>query len=96
MYRNGQAPGSWWKGVASARTSSRTIWRTPSFTTPDLLAGYAWRTWPTLQSGGVANYIPEPADGFTLPQSNDVEVDQNGLIYLLDRDWVFDILEMDM
>jgi len=60
-----------------------------------LLAGYVWWTWPTLQSGGVAHYIPEPADGFTLPQSNDVEVDQNGLIYLLDRDRGFDIPEMD-
>lgn len=38
-------------------------------------------------------YIPEPINGFPSPQSNDVDVDENGLIYLLDRNAGFDILE---
>jgi len=33
-------------------------------------------------------YIPQPADGFPAPQSNDVDVDKNGVIY------GFDILEL--
>lgn len=40
----------------------------------------------------VGHFIPQPADGFASPQSNDVEVGHNGLIYLLDRDSGFDIL----
>ncbi len=41
----------------------------------------------------VAYFMPEPgAKG--PPQSNDVDVDDNGLIYLLDRNNGFDILEM--
>ena len=43
----------------------------------------------------IAHYIPEPVQGFTSPQSNDVEVGPDGLIYLLDRDNGFDILEMN-
>jgi hypothetical protein len=38
-------------------------------------------------------YIPEPINGFLSPQSNDVDVDENGLIYLLDRNAGLDILE---
>lgn len=30
-------------------------------------------------------FIPQPAEGFPAPQSNDVEVDENGIIYLMDR-----------
>ncbi len=41
----------------------------------------------------VAHYMPEPADG-SAPQSNDVDVDGAGLIYLLDRNNGLDILEM--
>jgi hypothetical protein len=41
----------------------------------------------------LGHYIPEPADGRKAPQSNDVALDDNGLIYMVDR-WVgFDILE---
>ena len=41
----------------------------------------------------VGHFIPEPAAGRTCPQSNDVDVDKNGLIYLGDRYAGFDILE---
>jgi hypothetical protein len=41
----------------------------------------------------VGHFIPEPVDGNPSPQSNDVEVDERGLIYLLDRINGFDILE---
>ncbi|WP_425091479.1 LVIVD repeat-containing protein [Tropicimonas sp. S265A] len=41
----------------------------------------------------VAHYMPEFPEG-RAPQSNDVDVDENGLIYLLDRVRGFDILEM--
>ncbi|MFQ5765338.1 MAG: hypothetical protein ACE5GT_10430 [Rhodospirillales bacterium] len=41
----------------------------------------------------VAHYIPEPVNGEASPQSNDVDVDGNGLIYLIDRNAGFDILE---
>ena len=42
----------------------------------------------------VAHFIPEPRGGFPSPQSNDVDVDGRGLVYLIDRDSGFDILEM--
>jgi len=42
----------------------------------------------------IAHYIPEPVGGFMSPQSNDVEVDKNGLMYLLDRDNGLEILEL--
>ncbi|WP_246725249.1 LVIVD repeat-containing protein [Beijerinckia sp. L45] len=42
----------------------------------------------------IGHYVPEPAKGYRAPQSNDVDVDDAGLIYLLDRDNGFDILEM--
>ncbi|MFN7085630.1 MAG: hypothetical protein ACK4N4_03270 [Burkholderiales bacterium] len=38
-------------------------------------------------------FIPEPCGGFSSPQSNDVDVDGRGLVYLLDRNRGFDILE---
>jgi len=41
-----------------------------------------------------AFFIPEPVGDEASPQSNDVDVDENGLIYLLDRNRGFDILEM--
>ena len=41
----------------------------------------------------VAHYMPE-FEGGRAPQSNDVDVDENGLIYLLDRNGGLDILEM--
>ncbi len=43
----------------------------------------------------IGHYIPEPVAGFDSPQSNDVEVTPNGLIYLYDRDNGFDILELN-
>ncbi len=41
------------------------------------------------------HFIPEPVAGEASPQSNDVDVDSNGLIYLLDRNAGFDILEFN-
>ena len=43
----------------------------------------------------VAHFMPEFEDG-RAPQSNDVDVDENGLIYLLDRNNSLDILEMTL
>lgn len=43
----------------------------------------------------VGYFIPEPVSGEASPQSNDVEVDGRGLIYLLDRNVGLDILEFD-
>ena len=41
----------------------------------------------------VGHYIPEPTGGNSSPQSNDVELDERGLVYLLDRNQGLDILE---
>jgi hypothetical protein len=41
----------------------------------------------------VGHFIPEPSAGQASPQSNDVDVDGRGLIYLLDRNQGLDILE---
>ena len=41
----------------------------------------------------VGSFIPAPRAGFDAPQSNDVCVDDRGLIYLLDRNAGLDILE---
>jgi len=41
----------------------------------------------------IGSFIPAPRAGFDGPQSNDVCVDERGLIYLLDRNAGFDILE---
>ena len=43
----------------------------------------------------VAWYMPPERNGEP-PQSNDVDVDENGLIYLLDRNKGLDILEMSL
>jgi len=40
-------------------------------------------------------FIPTPRSGFDAPQSNDVCVDERGLIYLLDRNAGLDILEFE-
>jgi hypothetical protein len=37
--------------------------------------------------------MPEPVNGQPAPQSNDVDLDTRGLIYLIDRLEGFDILE---
>ncbi len=41
----------------------------------------------------VGHFIPKPVKGYSSPQSNDVDVDHRGLIYLFDRDCGLDILE---
>jgi hypothetical protein len=41
----------------------------------------------------VGYFIPEPAAGKVAPQTNDVDVDLNGLIYIVDRYAGFDVLE---
>ena len=38
-------------------------------------------------------YIPQPAAGKAAPQTNDVDVDERGLVYIVDRYTGFDILE---
>lgn len=43
----------------------------------------------------VGFFIPEPAGGRPAPQSNDVVLDQRGLIYVVDRHFGFDVLEFD-
>ncbi len=40
-------------------------------------------------------FIPEPCGGFKSPQTNDVEVDGRGLVYIVDRNCGFDILEFE-
>ena len=41
----------------------------------------------------VAHFIPEPRGGFPSPQSNDIDVDDRGLIHVIDRNCGFDVLE---
>ena len=41
----------------------------------------------------VGHFIPEPRGGRPSPQSNDVDIDGRGLVYLTDRHLGFDILE---
>jgi hypothetical protein len=43
----------------------------------------------------VAWFIPEPCGGYSAPQTNDVEVDARGLVYIVDRNCGFDILELE-
>jgi hypothetical protein len=43
----------------------------------------------------VGYFIPEPVSGRSAPQSNDVVLDQRGLIYVVDRHVGFDVLEFD-
>jgi hypothetical protein len=38
-------------------------------------------------------FIPEPAAGRVAPQTNDVDVDERGLVYIVDRYTGFDVLE---
>jgi len=43
----------------------------------------------------VGYFIPQPAAGKVAPQTNDVDVDKNGLVYIVDRYAGFDILEFN-
>ena len=43
----------------------------------------------------VGHFIPEPPAGRAGPQTNDVDLDNRGLIYVVDRGPSFDILEFD-
>jgi len=43
-----------------------------------------------------AYFIPPPAAGLPAPQSMDAEVDERGLVYLLDRNGGLDILELNL
>ena len=43
----------------------------------------------------VGHFIPEPARGRAGPMTNDVDLDDRGIIYLVDRGPRFDILEFD-
>jgi len=40
-------------------------------------------------------YMPSPCAGESSPQSNDVDVDERGLVYLLDRNQGLDVIEFD-
>lgn len=42
----------------------------------------------------VGHYIPEPVAGQVAPQTNDVDVDRRGLVYIVDRMIGFDVLEV--
>jgi hypothetical protein len=42
----------------------------------------------------VGYYIPEPARGRACPQTNDTDIDDRGLVYIVDRYSGFEILEM--
>ena len=42
----------------------------------------------------VAHFIPEPVSGQVAPQTNDVDVDARGLVYIVDRMIGFDVLEL--
>ena len=42
----------------------------------------------------VAWFIPEPCGGQASPQTNDVDIDARGLVYIIDRHCGFDILEI--
>jgi hypothetical protein len=41
----------------------------------------------------VGHFIPEPASGQSAPQTNDVDVDSRGLVYIVDRMVGFDVLQ---
>lgn len=43
----------------------------------------------------MAYFIPEPARGRAGPQTNDVDMDDRGILYLVDRGPRFDVLELD-
>ena len=43
----------------------------------------------------IGHFVPEPAAGHLAPQSNDVDVDERGVVYVLDRDCGFDILQFE-
>jgi hypothetical protein len=43
----------------------------------------------------VAYYVPEPARGRAAPQTNDCDVDDRGLVYIVDRYSGFEILELN-
>ncbi|HSA82375.1 MAG TPA: hypothetical protein VLE23_16275, partial [Geminicoccaceae bacterium] len=40
-----------------------------------------------------AHFIPEPVAGQAAPQTNDVDVDERGLVHIIDRNVGYDILE---
>lgn len=42
----------------------------------------------------IAYFLPEPAAGCPAPQTNDVDTDDRGLVYLIDRENGLDILEL--
>jgi hypothetical protein len=46
-----------------------------------------------LQPKEVGWFVPEPVGGRSAPQSNDVTLDDRGLVYLVDRNIGFDVLE---
>ncbi len=43
----------------------------------------------------VGYFLPEPVNGHPAPQTNDVDVDDRGLVYLVDRFTGFDIVEFE-
>jgi hypothetical protein len=43
----------------------------------------------------VAHFIPEPARGRAGPQTNDVDMDERGILYIVDRGPRFDVVELE-
>ena len=81
-------------GRASAPTSTRSTSTTRWSFRCGSRAACASSTSPTrILPKEVGHFIPEPVNGHAAPQSNDVEVDGRGLIYVIDRLAGFDILE---
>jgi len=56
-------------------------------------AAYHRRCHP-LAPRKICLFIPEPAGDRKAPQTNDVALDDRGLIYLCDRNLAFDIVEL--
>jgi hypothetical protein len=49
-----------------------------------------------LEPVEAGHYVPVPAEGFGFPQSNDVFVDERGLVYLIDRHRGLDVLRFSV
>jgi hypothetical protein len=78
---------------ASAPTSSASACPAPSPTPSGSAAGCDHRRRRSAQPARDRPFHPEPVAGRAAPQSNDVALDQRGLIYMVDRHVGFDILE---
>ncbi len=70
--------------------------RAASSSRPGSPAGCASSTSPTRRvPKEIGHFIPAPAAGHVAPQSNDVDVNADGIVCLLDRDCGLDILQFE-